>query len=143
MIGFYAAHKLLVWFAAILLPVAGSLLYYFSFGPHTAVAKGTAPGTLVRRFGVRELLFHWLCLSGFVILMVTGLQQILSGSAHSSIGPFHGWLGCIFFIISLIILLGWFPDALFRRYDWLWIKRLGGYLSHNEPCYYGSCFVDD
>ncbi|MGE5396075.1 MAG: cytochrome b/b6 domain-containing protein [Chitinophagales bacterium] len=131
MIEFYAAHKVLVWLAAILLPIIGCLLYYVSFGAHTVSAKGTTPGTLVRRFGVREWLSHWLMLLGFLTLATTGFMQVVPGAELEPLGPFHGWLGFIIFLISLITLLIWLPDALFRRYDWLWLQKMGGYLSHN------------
>ncbi|MDD2497483.1 MAG: AbrB/MazE/SpoVT family DNA-binding domain-containing protein [Desulfitobacteriaceae bacterium] len=44
MIDFYAAHKMLMWFAAISLPIAGCLLYYKTFGPHTVSGKEIGPG---------------------------------------------------------------------------------------------------
>lgn len=131
MIEFYAAHKLLVWFLSIFFAVGGCLAHYLRFGPHDAAVSRTSSAAMVGRFGVRELIFHWLCLIGFGILTITGLQQIISGAAHSPIGPFHGWLGFIFFLLSLITLLGWLPDALFRQYDWQWLQRMGGYLSRN------------
>lgn len=131
MIDFYAAHKMLMWIAAISLPIAGCLLYYKTFGPHTVSAKEIGPGTLVRRFGIREWISHWLMLLGFLTLAATGFMQVVPGTALDHLGPFHGWLGAIFFLIALITLIGWLRDALFRKYDWPWLLNMGGYLSHN------------
>jgi formate dehydrogenase subunit gamma len=131
MIEFYAAHKLLVWLLAFLVPVAGCLTYHLCFGPHKVSVNQAVPVAFVTRFGVREWISHWLMLLGFLTLAVTGFMQVVPGTALHPLGPFHGWLGFIFFLISLITLLGWIPDTLFRRYDWQWIQRMGGYLSHN------------
>lgn len=131
MIDLYAAHKLLVWIAAISLPAAACLLYYITFGPHPVSGKEVGPGTLVRRFGIREWISHWLMLLGFLTLAATGFMQVVPGTALDHLGPFHGWLGFIFFLIALITLLGWVPDALFKQYDWPWLLKMGGYLSHD------------
>lgn len=130
-IDFYAAHKMLMWIAAISLPLAGCLLFYKNFGPYTVSGKGIGPGTLVRRFGIWEWISHWLMLLGFLTLAATGFMQVVPGTALDHLGPFHGWLGFIFFLIALITLLGWVPDALFKQYDWPWLLKMGGYLSHN------------
>lgn len=130
MIEFYALHKMLVWVAAIFLSTTGCLLYYFIFGPHTVSKQETLP-ILVQRFGTRELISHWLMLLGFLTLAATGFMQVIPGTTLDNLGPFHGWLGAIFFLIALITLLGWLPDALFRRYDRPWLLKMGGYLSHN------------
>jgi len=132
MIEFYASHKLLVWMTAILLSVAGCLFYYMTFGAHTVANKKISTGTLVRRFGMREWISHWLMLLGFLILAATGFMQVVPGAKLSHLGPFHGWIGFIFFLIALITLLGWIPDALFKRYDWPWLLKMGGYFSHDS-----------
>ncbi|MGS0763401.1 cytochrome b/b6 domain-containing protein [Syntrophomonas curvata] len=129
MIEFYASHKLLVWIAAISLPIAGCLLYYIALGSHPVSRKGTDLGALVRRFGIREWISHWLMLLGFLTLAVTGFMQIVLDSTLSHTGRLHGWLGVIFFIIALITLLGWVRGATFKQYDWPWLLKLGGYLS--------------
>ncbi|MGE5416889.1 MAG: cytochrome b/b6 domain-containing protein [Acidobacteriota bacterium] len=131
MIDFYAANKLLVWSLAIILPVAGCLLHYFCFGPHTVSVNQAAPVTLIRRFRIWELIGHWLILLSFMVLAVTGLMQVIPNVEHS-IGPFHGWLGFIFFLVAMGTLLVWIPDALFRSVDWLWMRVMGGYLSRNS-----------
>lgn len=131
MIDFYAAHKTMMWIAAFSLPTAGCLFYYLTFGPHTVSGKETGPGTLVRIFTIREWISHWLMLLGFLTLAVTGFMQVVSVTALEHIGPVHGWLGFIFFLIALITLLGWVRDALFKQYDWPWLLKMGGYLSHD------------
>lgn len=134
MIEFYGSHKLLVWSTAILLSIASCLLYYINFGPHPISSDENSPDILVRRFRPREWISHWLMLLGFLILAITGLIQVIPSIKMGHLGPFHGWLGFIFFIISLITLVGWIPDALFKRYDWSWLLKMGGYFSHNtEP----------
>ncbi|MGE5403425.1 MAG: cytochrome b/b6 domain-containing protein [Candidatus Saccharibacteria bacterium] len=130
MIDFYAVHKLLVWSAAIVLPVAGCLLHYFCFGPHTVSVNQTAPVTLVRRFGILEWISHWFILISFMVLAVTGIMQLVQSIQHP-VGPFHGWLGFGFFLVSVVTLLVWIPDALFRSVDWQWMRVMGGYLSRN------------
>ncbi|MGE5422221.1 MAG: cytochrome b/b6 domain-containing protein [Ignavibacteriales bacterium] len=132
MIEFYAAHKFLVWLLAFILPVASCLIHYFIFGSHTGSGNRVAPVPLVRRFGIREWISHWLILLGFVVLMVTGFMQVLPGIKLFPLGSFHGWLGLVVFLISLATLLGWLQDAIFRSFDWQWLRGMGGYLSRNQ-----------
>jgi len=127
-IHFYAAHKTIVWIAAFILPLAGCLLYYMTFGSHAVSVKGVDQGALIRRFGIREWISHWLMLLGFLTLAVTGFMQVVPGTARDHLGPFHGWLGFIFFLIALITFFGWVRDASFKQYDWPWLQKMGGYL---------------
>jgi formate dehydrogenase subunit gamma len=133
-IEFYASHKLAVWATAILLSMAGCLFYYAAFGPHAVSVHETGPGVLVRRFGVREWVCHWLMLLGFLALAGTGLAQLVPGPGLGHWGPFHGRSGLIFFLVALATLLGWIPDALFKPNDWPWLLKMGGYFSRDaEP----------
>lgn len=132
MVEFYATHKLLVWLVSIILAVGGCLVHYLCFGPHKVTVNRTTSVALVRRFWVRELISHWLMLIGFVILAITGIMQIVQSENIDPLGPFHGWLGAVFILISLITLISWVPDTLFRSYDWIWMRKMGGYLSRDH-----------
>ena len=152
MIEFYASNKLLVWLAAILLSMLVCLVYYLFFGSHM-VSKEEKPPILIKRLGTGEWISHWLILLGFLVLAVTGIVQILPGYEPLHLGPFHGWLGVVFLIIVLVTFIKWIPDAIFKRYDWPWLLKLGGYLSRQpeqlpagrfnagQKIYYWSIFL--
>lgn len=129
MIEFYADHKAMTWIIVTFLTVAGCLVHYFRFGPHIGSGERGQKEVLIQRFGVREWISHWLMMIGFAVLAVTGFVQVIPGADPAPIGPFHGWLGFVFFIVAVITLLGWLPHGLFRSYDIEWLRAMGGYLS--------------
>lgn len=129
MIHFYATHKAQVWTAVILLTLIICLFHYLCFGPEKS--KSAYSG-FVRRFGTVERIFHWITMIIFLVVMITGMCQVLAGSGPHHIGPFHGNLGTVLIIIFLIDLVFWSKDSLFKSYDLLWLKSMGGYLSRNK-----------
>jgi cytochrome b subunit of formate dehydrogenase len=77
----------------------------------------TGNSGFVRRFGTAERLFHWVTLVVFLVVMMTGVQQVLGGPGKHHIGPFHGNLGFALLILFLIDMFFWVKDALFKDYD--------------------------
>lgn len=130
MIYFYAVHKEAFWTAVIILTPIACLIHYLYFGPRRSEPHNSG---FVLRFGIAERLLHWATMIVFLLAMTTGIQQILGGNGQHHIGPFHGHLGALLLILFLIEMAFWSRDALFKSYDLLWLKSVGGYLSRNNP----------
>jgi formate dehydrogenase subunit gamma len=115
--------------------------------------KGAIPlhapptGNLLRRFTPWERTIHWLTAGCFVILAISGLiilfgknillplmgytlfswLTILAKNLHNFIGP-------VFIVCTVLILLTFVRDNGWRAYDWIWIRKFGGMLSgHDVP----------
>ena len=132
MLNMYAAHKAEVWFAVIILAMALCLLHYLLFGPRRTTEIPQKESGLVRRFNTRERFFHWATMLVFLVVMVSGIGQVLGGTSSHHLGPLHGNLGVVLLIIFVINIITWFKDSLFRNYDWIWLKSMGGYVSRNN-----------
>lgn len=128
MISFYAIHKAEVWIAVIPFTLIFCVVHYLCFGPKRSESKNSG---FVRRFGTAERIFHWATMITFLLMIITGMMQVLEEDQHH-IGPFHGHLGAFLFILFLIDLIFWSRDALFKTYDLLWLKSMGGYLSRSK-----------
>ena len=126
--------------AALLVVIVLIAAFYFYRGPITMHSPPT--GNLLRRFTLWERTIHWTTAISFVILAVSGLiilfgknvllpligytlfswVAILSKNLHNFIGPI--------FVVCLVLMFGTFVrDNFFRRYDWTWLRRLGGMMS--------------
>ncbi|MEN6390164.1 MAG: cytochrome b/b6 domain-containing protein [Syntrophomonas sp.] len=129
MVNFYGAFKAEIWTAVFIMTPIVCLVHYLCFGP-----KKSEPGNsgFVRRFGTAERFFHWITMLVFLVVMTTGVQQVLGGPGKHHIGPFHGNLGFALVILFLIDLFFWVKDALFKEYDLVWLKSMGGYLSRGK-----------
>jgi formate dehydrogenase subunit gamma len=96
----------------------------------------------LRRFTTWERTIHWTTAISFVLLAVSGLiilfgknvllpifgytlfswLAILSKNVHNFVGPV--------FTVCLVLMFATFVrDNLWRRYDWAWLRRLGGMVS--------------
>jgi len=123
---FYAAHKAEVWTAVILLTLIFCIIHYLCFGPKKSESKNSG---FVRRFGIVEQISHWATMIVFIVMVITGIVQVLGGPDQHHVGPFHGHLSAVLLILFLIDLTFWSRNALFKDYDLLWLKSMGGYLS--------------
>ncbi len=89
-------------------------------------------GETVQRFTVFQRLTHYVTLSGFLILAATGLlffasHPFLNGAPARNL---HLRAGIAFGLGWLLMGVTWFRDMVFARYDWGWLKHLGGYFGY-------------
>lgn len=129
MFAFYADYKLAVWITAILATIAMCILHYFLNELSHTKKKKYNQDIMVKRFSVGEIVLHWLRIILFVFLLITGFKMLLLPEGLGDLGPHHGFPGLVFVIISIINLLLWRHDTMFNKYDWVWLRNFGGYLS--------------
>lgn len=130
MLNWYAHHKELVWVLAIVVPVLFCLLHYRLIGPHRT--SETVPYDNVVRFTGWERILHWISLVLFLIMIITGMAQVFGGQGPHMIGPIHGNLGRLLTLVGVLILIAWSRSTVFKNYDIVWMRSMGGYLSRSS-----------
>ncbi|HVF63346.1 MAG TPA: formate dehydrogenase subunit gamma [Casimicrobiaceae bacterium] len=106
---------------------------------------GTPTGRLIERFNVVERVVHWTVAISFVTLGITGLiitfgksvllpligytlfswLAILSKNLHNFIGP-------VLVVALPIMIVVFMYENIPRAYDWIWIRKFGGYLTNEH-----------
>ncbi|MBU0983959.1 MAG: formate dehydrogenase subunit gamma, partial [candidate division Zixibacteria bacterium] len=109
-------------------------LHYHSYGPkHIPFVPDSGE---VPRFSLVERAVHLFRLISFILLSITGLilafnwsewQDLLFRTPEQML-DIHIWSGVVFIITTLAGIGLWFRDALFAKYDRIWVRRFGGYL---------------
>ncbi len=113
--------------------IIASIGHYLIFGPHRARVSPADPEIL--RFTPGERLVHLLALVSFVLLGITGMAFLFHlESPGSAIRTVHGWIGPLFVLAILGILVAWWKNALFVSCDKEWLFKLGGYLWIRGEC---------
>lgn len=131
MIDLYAGNKELFWFLCLVAPFAACLAY--EVGWRRQHSHGAGAGTpYVTRFRWREMLMHWLCMLLGLVLIGTGVYQIMGSPGRGHIGTWHECMGYILAIVAIIMLTSWARDCRFRSYDFTWFKVMGGYLGSSS-----------
>lgn len=132
----------------VIIPYGGSLvliallavvIFYFTKGPLKLHAPPT--GRRIERFTPLERAAHWANAAAFVVLAVSGLvmafgQYILRpiigatlfGWLTYALKNLHNFVGPLFLVSLLIIIVTFVRDNLPRREDWVWLVRFGGLL---------------
>jgi formate dehydrogenase subunit gamma len=126
------------WF--LVLAFLGALLFYLWKGP--VRLKGPKTGRLIERFTPYERILHWTTAISFVILAVSGIVllfgkyvllpvfgytlfswlAILSKTLHNFVGP-------LFVVCTLLMIVTFIGNNLPRAHDWVWLKKFGGMVS--------------
>jgi formate dehydrogenase gamma subunit len=106
------------------------LLHFVIYGQK--LARPPLDSDLTMRFTLSERLVHFLALSAFLVLAVSGFLFMQSNRAFNGtwIRDLHMWIGIAFGAAWLAMLLVWFRDMLFTRSDKKWVKTLGGYFGY-------------
>lgn len=131
MLDIYAYHKAEVWITVIILAVLFCMFHYLIFGPCRIENGSKMKNDYVQRFKLRERISHGVTMLLFLIVAFTGILQVL-GRVSSHTGPHHGFLGFTLVIVFIINFVNWSRDSLFKGYDIIWLKSMGGYLSKNH-----------
>jgi formate dehydrogenase subunit gamma len=131
--------------AGILLLVVPLLIvgFYRAIGPQKV--DHPESGRKIQRFSAWDRLVHWATAITFLILAVTGLilffgkQIMLPWMGHTLFSWFaiiskylHNFVGPLFIVCSIAMFVTFLRQNLFRRWDWNWIKKGGGMVSHEH-----------
>jgi formate dehydrogenase subunit gamma len=123
-------------FVAALLAIAA---FYLWRGPIRL--HGAPTGRLIERFTVVERVVHWTVAITFVTLSVTGLVLTFGKTALLPLIGYtlfswlaiaaknlHNFVGPVLVVTLPIMIVLFLHENLFRRYDWVWLKKAGGYV---------------
>lgn len=135
-----------------LLPYGGSLLFivllsmaifYFTKGPLGGHLKDT--GRKIERFTPFERAAHWTNAGAFVVLAVSGLvmafgqfilQPVLGGTLFGwlayALKNVHNFIGPLFSVSLLIVVLTFVKDNIANKADFVWLSKAGGMLGDKE-----------
>jgi formate dehydrogenase subunit gamma len=107
------------------------IFHYSFFGPKIKNKEGTER---LLWWSIKERIIHLILMLTFLIIVITGLILTVSPEkAQSGIMSFirnlHN-IGPIYGIASLLMLIIWIRCALFKKYDFTWLRHIGGYLGY-------------
>ncbi len=122
------------------LAIVGAAIFFFWRGP--IKLRGQPTGRLIERFTHWERILHWTTAIAFVILALSGLIMlfgkyvvlpifgytlfswlaILSKNLHNFVGP-------LFVICTVLMVITFISNNFPRAHDWVWIKKFGGMVS--------------
>jgi formate dehydrogenase subunit gamma len=118
----------------------GAGLFYWWKGKITTHAPPT--GRTIVRFTPWERLVHWTTAITFVILALSGIIMLFGRyvilpatgytifSALAILGKnLHNFVGPLFVVCTLIMIVTFIRDNAPRAYDWIWVRRGGGLFS--------------
>jgi len=126
------------WLIVVIVALLG--LFYVWKGPFKLHEKPT--GRRIERFNAWERMVHWATAISFLVLAVSGIVMlfgkhillpvfgytlfswlsILSKNLHNFVGP-------LFVMCTVLMVVTFVKDNVPRAYDWLWIRKAGGLLS--------------
>ena len=126
-----------------LVAVVALALFYVGKGPLGGHVPDT--GRRIERFTVFERAAHWLNAAAFVVLAVSGivmafgkyfllpvLGSSLFGWLTYVLKTMHNFVGPLFAVTLLIVILTFARDNLPRDGDWKWLVRFGGMFGGQE-----------
>ena len=130
---------------ALLIIVAVALaIFYFAKGP-MGHAEGTAGGRRIERFTPLERAAHWTNAIAFVVLAISGIVmafgkffllpiigQTLFGYFTYVLKNLHNFVGPLFTVSLLVMVVLFIKDNLPQRGDLTWLTRLGGMFGKKE-----------
>lgn len=129
---------------ALLLITLGALaIMYFTVGPLRT--KGRPTGRRIERFTPFERSAHWANAIAFVLLAISGLTMafgrhlIEPWAGKAVLGPvsyvlktLHNFVGPLFVVSLLIVIVTFIKDNFPERGDWQWLKSGGGLFGGRE-----------
>lgn len=130
---------------ALLIIVAVALaIFYFAKGP-MGHAEGGAASRRIERFTPLERAAHWINAIAFVVLAISGIVmafgrsfllpiigQTLFGYLTYFLKNLHNFVGPLFMVSLLVMVVLFLKDNLPQRGDLKWLTRLGGALGKQE-----------
>jgi formate dehydrogenase subunit gamma len=129
-----------------LIPYGGSLLlivlvalalFYVARGKIRT--HGQPTGRVVERFTYFERAAHWVNAVAFCVLAISGIVMAfgkmfllpwmglsLFGWMTWALKTVHNFVGPLFAVSLVVIIVAFLRDNVFRRYDWTWLRKGGG-----------------
>jgi formate dehydrogenase gamma subunit len=94
--------------------------------------RETDDSEVVLRFTLAQRFTHYAALSAFLVLSVTGLFFFQSHPFLNSepMRGLHTWAGVVLSLAWIVMLLLWFRDMFFKKYDKSWLQHVGGYFGY-------------
>ena len=99
-------------------------------------------GREIVRFTSWERFLHWTTAGAFVVLAISGifmlfgryvLLPVLGYTVFASLTAIgknlHNFVGPLFVVCTLLMIVTFVHDNVFRRYDWTWLRRIGDFLA--------------
>jgi formate dehydrogenase subunit gamma len=127
--------------------MVATLLAIFAFYQLIGPARLDHPesGHRIQRFTPWQRLIHWTTAISFVLLAITGLiimfgkKLLLPWMGHEAfswvaiISKYsHNFIGPLFILCSVAMFFTFLRENLFHRWDWQWIKKGGGLITHQH-----------
>jgi formate dehydrogenase subunit gamma len=96
----------------------------------------------IERFSSVDRVLHWVTALAFLYCMLSGIGiaypkfhwvlTVLGGGEFAR--WLHPWAGVVFSVGAVLMILKWARDMVMRGEDWLWLMKMGAYLSgrHQE-----------
>ena len=96
----------------------------------------------IQKIGKRERVLHWVMAINGIIAMITGMGWYWK-SANFILAIFgggevarliHVFTGTVFSLVALVLICGiwWRQILVLRKYDFVWMKTMGGYLERQK-----------
>lgn len=113
----------------------GTIGHYLIIGPNAKRLGKLKPEIL--RLNVLERFTHFVRMTSFIILAITGIAFAIFnvkniGLTYDSAYNIHIVFAILFALSSLVSIVIWLKDSIFKTYDWEWFKVMGGYLTRKE-----------
>lgn len=131
--------------AGTLLLVVPLLIFGFWRAVGPARLEHEETGRQIQRFTSWQRLIHWTTAIAFIVLALTGLiimfgkKALLPWMGHdvyswvAIISKYlHNFVGPVFILCTVLMFFTFLRENIFRRWDWEWIKRRGGLVSHQH-----------
>jgi formate dehydrogenase subunit gamma len=117
--------------------------FYQAVGP--ARLDRPESGRRIQRFTLWDRVIHWATAFSFLALALTGLiimygkQILLPLMGHNAFSwlailskYLHNFVGPLFIACSVLMFFTFLRENIFRHWDWEWIKKGGGLVSHKH-----------
>lgn len=128
----------------LLLVIGAIVLFYFARGQVKLVNKRS--GVTVQRWTTVERVLHWYTATLFIFMAISGLIllvgrhlliPLLGPSLFANIAQtlkvLHNYLGLLFIVGVLLIIIKWLRFNFFTKLDWEWFKQGGGMVGNKHP----------
>ncbi len=108
------------------------LLLHFVIYGQRSIRSSLEETDLTMRFTLSERLAHYVSLAAFLVLAITGILFLQNNRGLNGMPTrnLHMWIGIVFGVAWIAMMLIWFRDMLFNKSDKKWLKALGGYFGY-------------
>jgi formate dehydrogenase subunit gamma len=132
-------------FSGILILVVPLLIFGFYWKVGPARLDHAEAGRRMQRFNTWERIIHWATAISFLVLAATGLiimfgkkvlLPLIGNDPYSWVAIIskylHNFVGPLFILCSILMFFTFVQRNIPRRWDWEWIKKGGGLVTHQH-----------